>query len=151
MKSEYDLSRMKHRPNPYAKRLKRQVTIRMGVDVIEYFKAMSKESGIPYQNLINLYLRDCVDSGAAPVRMGEMRPRAGPQVFLEEWQMTRSVAVLGFLVIAVLLATALSPPDPVEFLMYYAVALGITGIVAWCVFRSKKGGRQHGPSEPTAS
>jgi uncharacterized protein (DUF4415 family) len=63
MKSQYDLSRMKHRPNPYAKRLKRQVTIRMGVDVIEYFKAMSKESGIPYQNLINLYLRDCVESG----------------------------------------------------------------------------------------
>ena len=62
MKKEYDLSRMKSRPNPYAKRLKRQVTIRMGVDVIEYFKAMAKETGIPYQNLINLYLSDCVQT-----------------------------------------------------------------------------------------
>ena len=62
MKSEYDLSRMKRRRNPYAKRLKRQITIRLGVDVIEYFKEMAKESGIPYQNLINLYLSDCVQS-----------------------------------------------------------------------------------------
>lgn len=62
MKAEYDLSRMKSRRNPYAARLKRQVTIRMGVDIIEYFKQMAKETGIPYQNLINLYLRDCVQS-----------------------------------------------------------------------------------------
>ena len=60
MKNEYDLSKMKRRRNPYAKRLKKQVTIRMGVDIIEYFKAMAQETGIPYQNLINLYLRDCV-------------------------------------------------------------------------------------------
>ena len=63
MKKEYDFSKMKSRKNPYAKRLKKQVTIRMGVDVIDYFKAMSKETGIPYQKLINLYLRDCVESG----------------------------------------------------------------------------------------
>jgi uncharacterized protein (DUF4415 family) len=62
MKAEYDLSKMKRRPNPYAKRLKRQVTIRMGVDVIVYFKEMAKETGVPYQNLINLYLSDCVQS-----------------------------------------------------------------------------------------
>jgi predicted DNA binding CopG/RHH family protein len=62
MKKEYDLSRMKSRPNPYAKRLKRQVTIRMGVDVIDYFKDMAAKNGIPYQNLINLYLTDCVQS-----------------------------------------------------------------------------------------
>ena len=62
MKKEYDLARMKSRPNPYAKRLKRQVTIRMGVDVIEYFKEMADKTGIPYQNLINLYLSDCVQS-----------------------------------------------------------------------------------------
>jgi len=62
MKSEYDLSQMKSRPNPYAKRLKRQVTIRMGVNVIDYFKEMAKATGIPYQNLINLYLRECVES-----------------------------------------------------------------------------------------
>ena len=60
MKKEYDLSRMKKRRNPYASRLKKQVTIRMGTDIIEYFKAMAEETGIPYQNLINLYLRDCV-------------------------------------------------------------------------------------------
>jgi len=60
MRKEYDLSKMKSRRNPYAAKLKRQVTIRMGDDVIEYFKAMAEETGIPYQTLINLYLRDCV-------------------------------------------------------------------------------------------
>lgn len=60
MKSEYDLSKMKSRPNPYAKRLKKQVTLRIGEDVIEYFKKEAAETGIPYQSLINLYLRDCV-------------------------------------------------------------------------------------------
>ena len=62
MKKEYDLSKMKKRPNPFAKQLKKQVTIRMGVDIIEYFKNMAEETGIPYQNLINLYLRECVTS-----------------------------------------------------------------------------------------
>jgi len=60
MKKEYDLKKMKSRRNPYASKLKRQVTIRMGDDVIEYFKALSEDSGIPYQTLINLYLKDCV-------------------------------------------------------------------------------------------
>ena len=60
MRKEYDLSKMKSRRNPYAAKLKRQVTIRMGDDVIEYFKTMAEETGIPYQTLINLYLRDCV-------------------------------------------------------------------------------------------
>ena len=62
MKSEYDFSKMKRRRNPYASRLKKPVTIRLGSDVIEYFKTMSKEVGIPYQNLINIYLRDCAQS-----------------------------------------------------------------------------------------
>jgi uncharacterized protein (DUF4415 family) len=61
MKEEYDLSKMKKRRNPYASRLKKQVTIRMGTDIVAYFKALAEESGIPYQNLINLYLRDCVE------------------------------------------------------------------------------------------
>jgi uncharacterized protein (DUF4415 family) len=60
MKKEYDLSKLRSRKNPYAARLKRQVTIRMGDDVIGYFKEMAEETGIPYQSLINLYLRDCV-------------------------------------------------------------------------------------------
>ncbi|MFH0953958.1 MAG: CopG family antitoxin [Verrucomicrobiota bacterium] len=63
MRKEYDLSKMKSRRNPYAKRLKKQLTIRMGVDIITYFKAMATRTGIPYQNLINLYLRECVQSG----------------------------------------------------------------------------------------
>lgn len=60
MKAEYDFSKMKSRKNPYAPKLKKSVTIRLGEDVIEYFKAMAEETGIPYQSLINLYLRDCV-------------------------------------------------------------------------------------------
>jgi predicted DNA binding CopG/RHH family protein len=62
MKKEYDLSRLKSRPHPYAKRMKRQVTVRMGIDVIEYFKEIADKTGIPYQNLINLNLSDGVES-----------------------------------------------------------------------------------------
>jgi len=62
MKDEYDLSKMKSRPNPYARKLKKQVTLRIQPEVIDYFKAMAEESGIPYQSLINLYLQDCVNS-----------------------------------------------------------------------------------------
>ena len=51
---------MKGRKNPYASKLKRQVTIRLGEDVISYFKDLAVQSGIPYQTLINLYLRDCM-------------------------------------------------------------------------------------------
>ena len=58
---------MKGRRNPYAKKLKKQITIRLGVDVIEYFKDLSQETGIPYQKLINLYLRDCANSKKRPV------------------------------------------------------------------------------------
>lgn len=57
MKAEYDFSN--GRKNPYAKKLKRQITINIDVDTIDYFKAQSEASGIPYQSLINLYLADC--------------------------------------------------------------------------------------------
>ena len=57
MRDEYDFSESV--PNPYTKRLKKQVTIRLGTDVIAYFKGMAEETGIPYQRLINLYLEDC--------------------------------------------------------------------------------------------
>jgi uncharacterized protein (DUF4415 family) len=60
MKAEYDLSQMQRRPNPFAKQLKKQVTIPLGIDVIEYFETMAQELGISYQELINLYLQDCV-------------------------------------------------------------------------------------------
>jgi len=66
MRTEYDFSTMKGRRNPYAKELKKQITIRLGVDILEYFKELSEETGIPYQNLINLYLRDCVVSKKKP-------------------------------------------------------------------------------------
>ena len=62
MKDEYDFSKLKKRKNPYAKALKKQVTIRMGTDVIHYFKLMADKMGVPYQSLINLYLRDCVET-----------------------------------------------------------------------------------------
>jgi uncharacterized protein (DUF4415 family) len=61
MKKEYDFSNMKSRKNPYASKLKKPVTIRLSEDVIEYFKGMAEESGVPYQSLINLYLRDCAN------------------------------------------------------------------------------------------
>ncbi len=66
MKKEYDFNQMQSRPNPYAENLKRQVTIRMGEDVITYFKRMAEETGIPYQSLINLYLRDCMENQRRP-------------------------------------------------------------------------------------
>jgi len=66
MKAEYDLKKMKRRKNPYASRLRRQITIRLGVDIIDYFKGLSQETGLPYQNLINLYLRECVISQKKP-------------------------------------------------------------------------------------
>ena len=62
MKNEYDLSKMKSRMNPYAGKLKKSVTMRLSEDVIGYFKKMADEKGVPYQSLINLYLRDCVSS-----------------------------------------------------------------------------------------
>lgn len=61
MRKEYDFS--KARANPYARRLKRQVTIRLDQQTIEYFNKLAVETGIPYQTLINLYLRDCATSG----------------------------------------------------------------------------------------
>lgn len=60
MKTEYDFSKMKSRRNPYASKLKKPVTMRLSEDVVEYFKGMAAEAGVPYQSLINLYLRDCL-------------------------------------------------------------------------------------------
>jgi len=63
MKDEYDLSQLKSRKNPYASKLKKPVTMRLSEDVVDYFKGMADEAGVPYQSLINLYLRDCITSG----------------------------------------------------------------------------------------
>ena len=57
MRKEYDFSQS--RKNPYAKQLKRQITIRLDTAAVDYFKEMAAELGMPYQNLINLFLRDC--------------------------------------------------------------------------------------------
>jgi len=70
MRAHYDFS--KASKNPYAKRLKKQVTIRLTNDAISYFKDMAKETGVPYQTLIDLYLRDC----AAKRRRLSMRWKA---------------------------------------------------------------------------
>ena len=60
MGDQYDFS--SSTPNPYPRRMKQQVTIRLDRDTVSYFKAMAEEKGIPYQSLINLYLRDCAAS-----------------------------------------------------------------------------------------
>ena len=60
MRKTYDFS--KARRNPYAKHLKRQITIRLDADTVAYFNGLSDETGIPYQTLINLYLRECAAS-----------------------------------------------------------------------------------------
>lgn len=59
MRKQYDFKKAKK--NPYARRLKRQVTIRLDETVLEYFKALAVDTEIPYQTLINLYLLDCAD------------------------------------------------------------------------------------------
>lgn len=60
MKREYDFSKSKK--NPYAKALKRQITIRLDLLTIEYFRRLAAETGMPYQSLMNMYLRDCANS-----------------------------------------------------------------------------------------
>lgn len=61
MRAEYDFSNA--RKNPYAKQLKKQITINIDNDAIDYFKKQSESAGIPYQTLINLYLKDCAQNG----------------------------------------------------------------------------------------
>lgn len=65
MREEYDFSGSKK--NPYSKLLKKQITIRLEEDTIDYFKSLAAENGIPYQNLINLFLRDCATNKKKPI------------------------------------------------------------------------------------
>lgn len=60
MKLEYDLAKMKSRPNLFAEQLNQQVTLPLRIDVINFFEKKAKEKGISYQELIDLYLQDCV-------------------------------------------------------------------------------------------
>ena len=66
MRKNYDLKELKWKPNPYAKLLKKPITIRFDQDVIDYFKALAEDEGIPYQTLINLFLRYCKDEQLKP-------------------------------------------------------------------------------------
>jgi uncharacterized protein (DUF4415 family) len=65
MRKEYDFSQS--RKNPYAKQLKRQITIRLDTEAVDYFKQLAGELDMPYQNLINLYLRDCAVQNRRPI------------------------------------------------------------------------------------
>ena len=62
MRAEYDFSKLTGKRNPYATKLKKPVTMRISSDVIAYFKHLADEMDVPYQILINMYLRDCVQS-----------------------------------------------------------------------------------------
>jgi len=66
MRNHYDFSKMKSKKNSYAKALKTPVTIRLDKEIIEYFKALTAKTGLPYQNLINSYLRECVITQREP-------------------------------------------------------------------------------------
>lgn len=75
MRAKYDFS--KSRNNPSAKQLKRQVTLRIDTMAVEYFKQMGAELGMPYQNLINLFLRDCALEKRRPVIQWPAAERSG--------------------------------------------------------------------------
>lgn len=66
MRDNYDIKKLNPRKNPYSEKLKRQVTMNLNTTTIEYFKKLAEETGISYQNLINLYLDDCVRKGIKP-------------------------------------------------------------------------------------
>ena len=66
MRKEYDLKKMKLRPNPYASKLKQSVTIRLDKDVIDYFKGLSQQTNTPYQTLVNDFLRSCTEKKLTP-------------------------------------------------------------------------------------
>ena len=59
MRKEYDVASLNPRKNPYTNRLKKQITINIDEDTVDFFKEQSKEVGLPYQTLVNLYLSDC--------------------------------------------------------------------------------------------
>jgi len=66
MRKEYDFSKMKGKKNPYIKELKTQITIRLDKETVEYFKKLAERTGISYQNLMNFYLRECVEMKKQP-------------------------------------------------------------------------------------
>lgn len=59
MREEYDIKNLNPKKNPYTSRIKKQVTINLDTEAIEYFKEQASNIGVPYQTLINIYLMDC--------------------------------------------------------------------------------------------
>ena len=66
MKKNYDLKKLQWKPNPYIKLLKKPVTIRFDADVLDYFRSLSEREGVPYQTLMNLFLRYCKEQNLQP-------------------------------------------------------------------------------------
>lgn len=66
MREEYDIKNLNPRKNPYASKLKKQITINIDSSTVDFFKNLSDDVGIPYQTLINLYLRECVQNNKKP-------------------------------------------------------------------------------------
>ena len=73
MRSEYDFSRSV--PNPYVNKLKKQISIRIDNDTIEYFKTLAAQTAIPYQSLINLFLAECASKKLKPSVLWQNEPR----------------------------------------------------------------------------
>ena len=66
MREEYNTAELNPRRNPYVKQQKKQITINLNTDTVDYFKALAEQTGVPYQTLINLYLTDCAKTGRKP-------------------------------------------------------------------------------------
>lgn len=78
MRKEYDFSKSIN--NPYAKKLKTQITIRLDSETIAYFKKLAEETDIPYQKLINLFLRDCAQNKSRPsIKWSNLPPEQTPR------------------------------------------------------------------------
>ena len=79
MRAHYDFSKMKARRNPYVRFLKQSVTIRLDRETVAYFKDLAAMTGLPYQHLINLYLRDCALRRKQPSLRWSAASRKTPQ------------------------------------------------------------------------
>ncbi|MCR4856199.1 MAG: BrnA antitoxin family protein, partial [Erysipelotrichaceae bacterium] len=66
MRDEYEIRKLNPRRNPYAKETKKQISIKIDQNVIDYFKELSSDNGIPYQTLINMYLSNCAINKKKP-------------------------------------------------------------------------------------
>ena len=93
MKKNYDFSRAVK--NPYAKRLKKQLTIRLDPDTIDYFQGLSHELSLPYQTLMNMYLRDCAATQRRPQWAPQRRSAPPNQALQRTTSLARSARAAG--------------------------------------------------------